>query len=126
MTLFIDPATLTYPVSVQHLRRMHPDVSYPEEPTDADYLAAGCEVVVPVEPPPPKPGFQLVELPPVQTGPHAWKQVWTEIPLPMPDAAPVILMSSQSLKVSQAKSLNAQGRTAEAVDLLIKLVEQKL
>lgn len=46
-------------------------------------------------------------------------------PPPPPSRAGVIAQSSQALSFSQAKSLNAQGRTQEAVAAILDLMEQR-
>lgn len=46
-------------------------------------------------------------------------------PPPPPSRQGVIVQSQQALSFSQAKSLNAQGRTQEAVDALITMLEPK-
>jgi hypothetical protein len=46
-------------------------------------------------------------------------------PPPPPSRQGVIVQSTQALSFSQAKSLNAQGRTQEAVDALITMLEPK-
>ena len=124
MTLFIDPPTMTYPVDAQFLRDKYPDTSFPNYPDDETYLAHGCEIVEEVPPPEPLDGYTVVEGPPTRVD-EVWKQTWTFEKIPAPDATPVVQKSAQSLQMSNAKRLAAQGRTDEAVVALIAIIEQQ-
>lgn len=49
----------------------------------------------------------------------------TPDPAPPPSRQGVIVQSATSLNFSQARSLNAQGRTQEAVDALLTMLEPR-
>lgn len=44
-------------------------------------------------------------------------------PAPSPSPISVVSQSAKSLALSQAKTLNAQGKTTEALDILIRHIE---